>query len=49
MDKESLRDRFVLLEGTEQQIRSLHSPKILAAVHEQYGRYPPSPNIRIRP
>lgn len=37
MDKESLRDRFVLLEGTEQQIRSLYSPKILAAVHEQYG------------
>lgn len=37
MDKESLRERFVLLEGTEQQIRSLHSPKILAAVHEQYG------------
>lgn len=37
MDKESLRDRFVLLKGTEQQIRSLHSPKILAAVHEQYG------------
>ena len=37
MDKESLRERFVLLEGTEEQIRSLHSPKILAAVHEQYG------------
>ena len=37
MDKESLRERFVLLEGTEQHIRSLHSPKILAAVHEQYG------------
>jgi len=36
MDKESLRERFVLLEGTEEQIRSLHSPKILAAVHEQY-------------
>lgn len=37
IDKESLRERFVLLKGTEQQIRSLHSPKILAAVHEQYG------------
>ena len=37
MDKESLRERFVLLEGTEEQIHSLHSPKILAAVHEQYG------------
>ena len=38
-DKESLRERFVLLKGTEQQIQSLalHSPKILAAVHEQYG------------
>lgn len=39
MDKESLRERFVLLKGTEKQIQSLalHSPKILAAVHEQYG------------
>lgn len=39
-DKESLRERFVLLKGTEQQIQSLalHSPKILAAVHEQYGK-----------
>lgn len=39
MDKESLRERFALLEGTKEQIRSLalHSPKILAAVHEQYG------------
>ncbi len=39
MDKESLRERFVLLEGSEQQIQplALHSPKILAAVHEQYG------------
>ena len=37
MDKERLRERFVLLEGTEEQIHSLHSPKILAAVHEQYG------------
>lgn len=38
-DKESLRERFALLKGTEQQIQSLalHSPKILAAVHEQYG------------
>ena len=38
-DKDSLRERFVLLKGTEQQIQSLalHSPKILAAVHEQYG------------
>ena len=26
MDKESLRERFVLLEGTEEQIHSLHSP-----------------------
>lgn len=39
MDKESLRERFALLEGTKEQIRSLalHSPKVLAAVHEQYG------------
>lgn len=37
MDRESLRERFVLLRGTEAQIRALHSPKILSAVHEPYG------------
>ena len=37
MDRERLRERFVLLRGTEAQIRALHSPKILSAVHEPYG------------
>jgi len=37
MDMESLQERFVLLKGTEQEISALHSPHILAAVHEPYG------------
>ena len=37
MDMESLQERFVLLKGTEQEISTLHSPHILAAVHESYG------------
>lgn len=37
MDKESLRERFVLLRGTEEQLRALHSPGILSAVYDPYG------------
>lgn len=37
MDKESLKERFSLLRGTEQEILSLHSPHILAAVHDAHG------------
>lgn len=37
MDKESLRERFVLLRGTEEQLRALHSPRILCAVYDSYG------------
>lgn len=37
MDRESLQERFILLKGSEQQIRSLRSPTILAAVLEPYG------------
>lgn len=37
MDRESLQQRFLILKGTEEQIRALRSPKILAEVHEPYG------------
>ena len=37
MDMESLQERFVLVKGTEQEISALHSPHILATVHEPYG------------
>ena len=36
-DRGGMGERFVLLRGTEAQIRALHSPKILSAVHEPYG------------
>ena len=36
-DKESLRERFRLLEGSREEIEALRSPEILAKVHEEYG------------
>lgn len=36
-DKESLRERFRLLEGSREEIEALRSPGILAKVHEEYG------------
>ena len=36
-DKESLRERFRLLEGSREEIEALQSPGILAKVHEEYG------------
>ena len=36
-DKESLRERFRLLEGSREEIEALRSPGILARVHEEYG------------
>ena len=37
MDKENLRERYVLLKGSEQEILALDSPNIIAAVHEPFG------------
>lgn len=37
MDKEDLLERYVLLKGTREEICALHSPKIIAAVHEPFG------------
>lgn len=36
-DMETLRERFLLLEGTREEIEAVQSPGILAAVHEEYA------------